>query len=69
MSLKDIKEFSILPEEAIQLFEQAYHEILDIDKDNWQEAKEFAEKRILASKYGDLYAGAMLRYIANNRFP
>jgi len=63
MTLKDVKYFSTLPDKAISIYEKAYSEKLNIDDDNWQEAKEAAEKAILGSKYKDLYVDAMLLYL------
>ena len=59
----ELRRFRYLPDEAVQLFEQEYDRVLDIDLDNWQEAKEAAERVVLNSKYGDIYADAMILYL------
>ena len=61
--MTELRRFRPLPDEAVVLFEQEYESVLDIDKDNWQEAKEAAEKVVVNSKYGDMYADAMLLYL------
>ena len=61
--MEELSQFRHLPDEAVELFEKTYNKVLDIDQDNWQEAKEAAEKAVLSSKYGDIYADAILLYL------
>ena len=61
--IEELTEFRYLPDEVGQMFEEEYDRVLDIDLDNWQEAKEAAEKVVLDSKYGDIYSDAMLLYL------
>lgn len=61
--MEELKRFRHIPDEAVRLFEYEYTRVLDIDKDNWAEAKEAAEKAILHSKYRDVYADAMFLYL------